>query len=1054
MFEKPDYTVGSTALDAAVSEYWSTHDTFAKSLRLHEDEHVFYDGPPFPTGTPHHGTVFVSILKDSLARFFTMQGTSVPRVWGWDCHGLPIETAVERMLGLSNKKQIEEELGVAAFNDACRALVSNYNDAWELYIQRVGRWVDYRNPYRTMDRDYMESVIWAFAESRRRGLIYRDYRVTPYCYRCETSLSIADTRESDSTRPRKDPAVTVKFRLRETPNELPTYLLAWTTTPWTLTANLALAVRRDLEYAAVEQDGEIWIMGAFALQGGESVRRTIAGEALVGRAYEPVFPFAQAAGEITDDAFRVLAADFVSSTEGTGIVHIAPAFGEDDYWAARANGIGVWNPVDPQGVFSPEVPPFAGRKVHEANDAVIAALQDRGVVVRRETIEHNYPHCWRCRTPLIYRAMRAWYFRVERIKERLLAHNEAIHWVPETVKHGRFGKWLEGARDWNISRNRYWGTPIPVWECEACGATWVAGSRAELERAAGRELADLHKEHLDRITVACRCGAEMKRTPEVLDGWFESGAMPFAQCHYPFENGDWFAAHYPADFITEYPGQIRGWFYYLHVLAVALMDRAAFRTCLVHGTLLSESGGKISKSLSNYTDPMELLDRYGADALRLYLLRSPAATMADLKFADADVEAQLRDVLLPLWNVYSFFATYANIDDYEPTGSATAETWPHPKNELDRWILARLCQTGRWVTQGMEAYRTNNAAGPLAELIADLSTWYVRRSRSRFWRSGMDADKQGAYDTLYQVLVTVSQLLAPFTPFIAEALYRGLTAGESVHLSDWPVVPERLQDDELVAKVATSRLIVRLALSLRQRAGIRVRQPLKLLRVAMPGSFHAVATAHGAQALRDEVNVKEVVFVDDPEELGALRVVPNARRIGPVHGKDTQRIIAAAKAGRVRLGADTVEIRDGGDTWHVPRADVTVGYTASGGVDVAADRGIVVALDTEVTEELRREGELNDLNRRVQSLRKSAGLDVADRIVLELAGDIPDEWKHHVSQTALAELGRVDKPEAEARLHIHGTTVTVRLARLGAAVGHPRYYREGVHDEDTRSKQV
>ena len=593
-------------------KYWREKGIFEKSVKRSKEELVFYDGPPFPTGAPHYGTIFVSIIKDALARFFTMAGYSVPRRWGWDCHGLPIENAVEKKLGITNKTMIEKSIGVAAFNDECRKLVSECNIAWEEYITKIGRWVDYTNAYSTQDRSYMESVLWVFKQCYEKGLIYKDYRVTPYCYHCETSLSISDTRESDSTRPRQDPEIIVAFKAKDAIKGKSTYYLAWTTTPWTLTSNLALAVGSDFSYVAIEHKGSIFILAEALLKnwscifGPEpKVVKSFSGSQLAGRSYEPIFPYFVSLSK--ERYFKIFTADFVTLGDGVGIVHCAPAFGEEDYWLCKRHGLGVENPVDSRGCFTDQVSDFAGRNVHDANKDIIYWLKEKGHLLLHRVIVHNYPHCWRCRTPLIYRAMDAWYFAVEKIKDKLIERNEDINWIPEHVKHGRFGKWLEGARDWNISRTRYWGTPIPVWECEnaKCGKKQVLGSIKELEAISGKKITDLHKEYLDQITFACSsCGHMMKRVPEVLDCWFESGAMPFGQCHYPFENKDWFEKHFPADFIVEYPGQIRGWFYYLHILAVAILDRASYKNCLVHGTLLSAAGTKISKSKKNFTNPM------------------------------------------------------------------------------------------------------------------------------------------------------------------------------------------------------------------------------------------------------------------------------------------------------------------------------------------------------------------------------------------------------------------------------------------------------------------
>ncbi|MEZ4753979.1 MAG: isoleucine--tRNA ligase [Bdellovibrionota bacterium] len=625
-FTRVDQRPSFPALEAEVLARWKSEKTFEASVEKNKaagEEFIFYDGPPFPTGNPHHGTIFVSILKDIIPRYKTMRGYYVPRGWGWDCHGLPIETLAEKNLGIKEKTEIETSLGVKAFNAECRRIVSEFNESWKIYIDKLGRWVDFDEPYQTLDRDFMESVIWSFAESYKKDLIYKDYRVNPYCYRCETPLSISDTRLDDATRPRQDPSVSVRLAVKGEKN---LYLTIWTTTPWTLPSNLAVAVGEEITYVTVEKDGDKYIFAKdllpkFKKEFGNKpeVLEEFSGADLVARdyRYEPIFPYFK---DQNPNGFKVLIGEFVTTDEGTGIVHMAPAFGEDDYWLCRKYDISVISPVDEKGRFTDEVTDFAGQNVHDVNREIIKYLKAQGDVIQDNSIEHNYPHCWRCRTPLIYKALDAWYFSIEKIKDKLIANNQEVAWYPETVKDGRFGNWLENARDWNISRNRYWATPIPVWDCSdsECGNRDVLGSLEEIEAKAGKELPDIHKEFLDEVTYDCsKCSGTMTRVPEVLDGWYESGSMPYGQYHYPFKNADHFRSHFPCDFIVEYTGQIRGWFYYLHVLSTALFDKPAFKNCLVHGTLLAEDGKKISKSLKNYTDPMELMDTYGADALRL-----------------------------------------------------------------------------------------------------------------------------------------------------------------------------------------------------------------------------------------------------------------------------------------------------------------------------------------------------------------------------------------------------------------------------------------------------
>ncbi len=1035
MYKQPENNVNFPALERNTLAFWERESVFEKSLRLSEREMVFYDGPPFPTGAPHFGTIFVSILKDTLARYFTMAGYSVPRRWGWDCHGLPIENAVERQLGIGDKGEIEKKLGVAAFNDACRRLVSDCNDAWKSYIRKVGRWVDYEHAYRTLDRPYMESVLWIFKQCYQKGLIYKDFRVAPYCCRCETSLSISDTRESDSTRPRQDPSITILFRARADIAEKPTYFVAWTTTPWTLPSNLGLAVAPETDYVACDFDGKALVIAearlpVYARELGEKpqILARFKGADLIGKTYEPLFPYFS---ELADQSyFRILAADFVTLDEGTGLVHMAPAFGEEDYWLFKRNGLGVKNPVDAAGCFTAEVPDYQGRNVHECNKDIIRRLKEQGSLLRHTVEEHNYPHCWRCRAPLIYRAMDAWYFAVEKIKPDLLVRNEDINWVPEHVKHGRFGNWLEGARDWNISRSRFWGTPIPVWECgrPGCGRREVLGSLEEIEKAAGHALDDLHKEHLDPIVLSCpACGSQMRRVPEVLDCWFESGAMPFGQCHYPFENKEWFESHFPADFIVEYPGQIRGWFYYLHVLAVAILQRASFKNCLVHGTLLAEDGSKISKSRKNFTDPMELIDHYGADALRLYLLSSPAVVMEDLNFKDSGVRDQVKDVLLPIWNAYSFFATYANLDGFR----GEADAVPEPLHLLDRWILAKLHLVQKRVSQAYSTFYLNQVLGPVLEFLDDLTNWYIRQSRERFWAEGMSEDKRSAYATLFYALTQLLKLLAPSAPFLTDTLFQRLTALESVHLSTFPEIPDSFSNEPLIEQVRLVRVIASLALALRQKAGIRARQPLRRVDCALPAHAPREALEKHIEVLRNELNVKEIRFLSDPSAIAELRITLNFKTLGPKLGPEIQQVNAAVKAGRAREESGQMVVFDKDREWRLDLADVTMLYQGREGAEVLSSQGVVVALDKTITDDLREEGIANDLNRVIQDLRREAGYQVSDRIWLSLEGELAEPWPGKLADMALAELHALAPEQADAyrEAGIEGRSFHVRIKR-------------------------
>lgn len=983
-FRKVEARPHFPTLEKGVVERWKRERTFERSVEYtkHKPEFIFYDGPPFATGSPHHGTIFISALKDLVGRYKTMRGFHVPRTWGWDCHGLPIETIAEKNLGLKDKSEIEKTVGVAAFNAECRRIVSDYDGNWRTYIDRIGRWVDMEKPYRTLDRSFMESVIWAFAEAHRKGLIYKDYRVAPYCYRCETPLSLSEIRVDDSTRPKQDRAITVKFKLASMPDVA---VLAWTTTPWTLPSNLALAVGAEIEYVIVDSLVGKVLLAEKALKRYErelgkepTILERMTGQELTERTlrYEPLFPYFKDESK----AFTIISADFVSTEDGTGIVHMAPAFGEDDYWGCRKYGIEVKNPVDGAGRYTSEVTDFVGQNVHDANPTIIKMLKERGAVVRDETIEHNYPHCWRCRNPLIYRALDAWYFKVESIRDRLLEANKEIEWYPGNVKEGRFGNWLENARDWNISRNRYWATPIPVWECGDCGAQKVYSSVADLERDGGVTLPDLHKEFLDAVKVTCSCGKSMTRVPEVLDCWFESGSMPYGQFHYPFENAEHFRSHFPADFIVEYTGQIRCWFYYLHVLSTAIFDRPAFKHCMVHGTLLAADGKKMSKSLKNYTDPLILMDQHGGDALRSYLFASPAVGIEDLSFRDDGVEGMIKSIMLPLWNALSFFTSYTEVDKIS---ASDIPLRGQSLSELDRFILSELEILNRSVTEALDGYRINDAMRLFAPFCDTLNNWYIRRSRERVWSEDTrSAEKLSFYATLFDVLTRCSQLLAPFCPFIAELVWERLAYSDSVHLSDWPTARAELIDETLSAHVNLIRSMVSAGLSVRSREKLRVRLPLSSVKVAIKGAVSKELSAY-VPVLCGELNVKSVEFLADPSSIAILSAKVNARVLGPRLGSRVQEVIQKVRAGEFEiLGENTVKV---GDIVLNP-GEVEVGFTGKEGLAVESGPGFVVALDTEVTPELALEGQARDLVREIQDMRKEADLHMADRIELEIRG--------------------------------------------------------------------
>jgi isoleucyl-tRNA synthetase len=1027
-FRKVEARPHFPTLEKGVVDRWKRDATFKRSLEMSRSnpEFVFYDGPPFATGSPHHGTIFVSALKDFVGRYKTMRGYYVPRTWGWDCHGLPIETIAEKQLGLKDKSEIERSVGVAAFNNECRKIVSEYDGNWRTYIDRIGRWVDMENPYRTLDRSFMESVIWAFGEAYRKGFIYKDYRVAPYCYRCETSLSLSETRVDDSTRPKQDRTITVKFALN---NFDGVSALAWTTTPWTLPSNLALAVGKEIEYVVIESPLGKVLLAKSALKRYErelgknpDIIASYTGEQLLDRklTYTPLFPYFK-----NEKAFHVITADFVSTEDGTGIVHMAPAFGEDDYWACRKYNIEVKNPVNPAGCYTEEVTDFVGQNVHEANPAIIKMLKEQGLVLRDETIEHNYPHCWRCRTPLIYRALDAWYLKVEPIRERMIQTNEEIEWHPDTVKYGRFANWLENARDWNISRNRYWATPIPVWECEGCGKRKVYSSVEELEKESGTKLPDIHKEFLDAVKISCACGQKMNRVPEVLDCWFESGSMPYGQFHYPFENAEHFRSHFPADFIVEYTGQIRTWFYYLHVLSTVLFDRPAFKHCMVHGTLLSADGRKMSKSLKNYTDPLQLMDLHGADALRAYLFSSAAVGIEDLAFRDDGVEGQVKSIMLPLWNALSFFTSYTEVDKLSARDIPLAG---QELGELDRFIHSELEILKATTTESLDAYRVNEAMRLFAPFFDTLNNWYIRRSRTRVWSDDpRSKEKLAFYATLYDVLSTCAQLIAPLCPFIADLVWERLGNTESVHLSRWPVARPELIDRRLSQQINLVRGMVSAGLSVRAKEKLRVRLPLHLAKIAVknPKEFEPYIPV-----LCGELNVKRIEFLADASSIATLTAKVNARILGPRLGARVQEVIQKVREGAFEvIGENSIRV---GDIELTP-GEVEVGFSGKPGLAVESGSGFVVALDTEVTPELALEGQARDLVREIQDMRKEADLNIADRIRLSILGGekILDAHADYVkSETLCLEISQsVQSATVQREVTLEGTSISIALVK-------------------------
>ena len=991
---QPDFA----AIESEVLRRWDSEGTFRASVENRPagaggaNEYVFYDGPPFANGLPHTGNLLTGYVKDVIPRYRTMRGQRVERRFGWDCHGLPPEMEAEKELGVSGRRAITE-YGIERFNGHCRRSVMRYTDEWQRYVNRQARWVDFENDYKTMDLPFMESVLWAFKQLWEKDLVYEAHRVLPYSWGAETPLSNFEIRMDDATRPRTDPAITVAFRLVAAAGDpAPLYLWAWTTTPWTLPSNLALAVDPETTYAVLEESGEDGprrhVLAADAVEHysrqltDTRLAGSVRGSELIGRRYEPLFDFFTE----VPGAFTVLGADFVDTTEGTGVVHMAPGFGEDDQRLCEQAGIGVVVPVDDQGRFTAEVADWAGQNVFDANPGIITALKQRGLIVRHDNHVHNYPHCWRTDTPVIYRAVNSWYVRVTAIRDRMVELNRQINWIPAHVRDGRFGNWLEGARDWSISRNRFWGSPVPVWRSD--DPAWprldVYGSLDEIERDFGVRPDDLHRPFVDSLTRPNPDDptgrSVMRRVPEVLDCWFESGSMPYAQVHYPFENKEWFEDHFPADFIVEYVNQTRGWFYTLHVLATALFDRPPFRNAVCHGVVLAADGAKLSKRLRNYTDPEVIFTRQGADALRWYLMASPVLRGGDLRMSDEGIDAVVRGVLRPLWNAYVFFCMYANAD-------GSRGSWNVSSGEvLDRYVLAKTRHLVEEVGDRLDAYDLPGACAEIEAFLGTVNNWYIRRSRDRFWAPATEADpgdKQAAYDTLHTVLATLVQVAAPLLPLICESIHRGLGGNGSVHLCDWPTAAALPGDDELVTVMDRTREVCSAALGVRVTHGLPARQPLRSARVAGRG---ATALEPFRDLIAAEINVKSVVLTEELDEGTRFVLRPRGEILGPLLGPATQAVMAAARAGEwTREAGGTVAVA--GQSLTEDQYELVLETAEDRPSAALRTADLVVTLDVSLDDELRAEGAARHLVRVLQQGRRDCGLAVSDRI--ELALDLP-----------------------------------------------------------------
>ncbi len=1041
-FEPVDPKVRFPELEQRILGFWREADVFHRQLeeRRNGPLWVFYEGPPTANGRPGIHHTESRTFKDVYPRFKAMTGHHVPRKAGWDCHGLPVELEVEKEIGTKSKRDIEA-FGIAEFNRRCRESVSRYVDEWEKVTERLGFWIDTADAYWTMNTEYIESVWWSLKRLHERGLLFEADKVTTYCPRCGTALSDAETAMGYTQV--EDPSVFIRFRIAEAadPALVGAALLGWTTTPWTLISNTGVAVDEDATYVEVEHEGDRLILAAELLErvlADATEVQLLPGRALLGARYEPLYPN-------VEGAHRVVAADFVSLEDGTGVVHMAPAFGAEDLEIGRREGWPTFKPVDGEGRFTDEAPAFVrGLFFKDADPLITEELRSRGLLLRAETIEHTYPLCWRCGTPLIYYARTSWYVGTTQVRDRLLEVNDSVNWFPEHIKHGRYGDWLENNVDWALSRERYWGTPLPIWRCEQGHATAI-GSLAELSERAGRDVTgiDPHRPAIDEVAFPCpECGSDARRVPEVIDTWYDSGAMPFAQWGYHPDLGrglERFAERFPADFISEAIDQTRGWFYTLMAEGVLHFDSTTYRNVVCLGHMVDAEGRKMSKSLGNTIDPWDVLNRQGADALRWYLITT-GSPWASRRVGMEILDEVVRQFLLTLWNVYAFFVTYANASGFDPQGPDV------PANErpvLDRWVLSRLASAAVEARERLDAYDATGAGRRIAALVEDLSNWYVRRARRRFWdpdRTG-GADTRAAFLTLHECLVTVATLLAPFTPFLAEELWRNLAVGrggavDSVHLADYPDGDAGRIDPGLDEAMATARQIVELGRRVRTETKVKVRQPLLEAVVHLPGAHEALRPL--LPLVAEELNVKEILFAESAAGFGRWRAKPNFRALGPRLGegvKDVARTLATddgslagalARGERVRVG--NVDL--GPD-------DVDLAQETLEGWGVAADGGITVALELELTPALRLEGLARELVRSVQDARKAAGLDVSDRIVLgvEAGGEMADALAAHgadiAAETLATELVGGAVPDATFRqeVQIEGSALAITLRR-------------------------
>lgn len=988
-------------LEHEMLKFWDEKNIFQKSIhsRANAKSYSFYDGPPFATGLPHYGHILAGTLKDIVPRYWTMKGYSIERRFGWDCHGLPVENEINKSHQIKSNKDVLA-MGIKNYNAACRGIVQRYSEDWKKTVRRVGRWVDMENAYFTMNVDFMESVWWVFKQLFEKGLIYEGYKVVPYSTGLSTVLSNFEANQNYKMV--QDPALTVAFELtpesqKKWDTSAPSVsILAWTTTPWTLPSNLALAVGKEISYVCVSEKStkrqfiaseDLW-KNAFGKTAEEDfeILKTFKGDVLVGLRYQPLFDFFKD----HENAFRVIHSDHVSTASGTGVVHMAPAFGEDDYYACLKEKITVVNPVDDDGVFTKEVPLFEGKKVKEADKEIIQYLKDHKKLIKNDSILHSYPFCWRTDQPLIYRAVSSWFVRVEQIKEQLLASNKDVTWVPDHLKNGRFGNWLENARDWAISRNRFWGTPLPIWKNEE-GEIICIGSKEELEKLTGEKISDLHMDSIDHLEIASPTGkSPLKRIAPVLDCWFESGSMPLAQWGYPKNNIPEFERNFPADFIAEGLDQTRGWFYTLMIIGTALFGKSPYKNVVVNGLVLAEDGKKMSKSLKNYPDPLEVLEKTGADALRLYMIDSPVVKAEELKFSEKGVNEVVRKILIRWWNAYSFFVNYANIDDFSPKGDA--EKSP---NLLDQWILSKLNSVIDLTQKEMEAYRLYNVVPPLLNFIEDLTNTYIRFNRPHFWKNGMPEDKRFAFETLHHVLITFSKVMAPFTPFLGEATYLNLSKPvqnkkESVHLEDFPETNLKMINASLEESVKIMDALVTLGRNHREKIKIKAKIPLLSMKIIHRDSKILSHLKTLEPYFKGELNIRSIEYVSNEDDY----ILVSTKANFPVLGK---RVGARMKAIAANIQAlplseilklekgETVLISDGSQQEPITLSDVEIRRAPkSGDQNLSTHQLISIWVDPTLTPEQENEGLTKELMRKIQQSRKNADYQLDQKISLRI----------------------------------------------------------------------